>query len=336
MADVAVDPEGHPRMTHAHPFDPTYGYDLDGLLGVLPPLAPEGFSDFWQRRYQTALQVEPALEVEPSAYQRQGLRVLDCRYRSTDGISIGGWLLEPAQGPPRRGFVVGHGYGGIDRPDFPLPCAECAYLVPCFRGIGRSRQTPISEDPTWHVLHDIDKPDRYIIGGCVQDLWVGVTALLSRYPEVAGCIGYLGVSFGGGIGALALPWDARIGCAHLNVPTFGHQPLRLQLPTLGSAASQQRFAQAHGHVLETLAYYDAGSAARFIHQPMHVAAALFDPSVAPPTQFAIYNALAGPKQLFVLAAGHADNPARIAQEHNLLDALTRFFCGDESRVPPLA
>jgi cephalosporin-C deacetylase len=68
---------------------------------------------------------------------------------------------------------------------------------------------------------------------------------------------------------------------------------------------------------------------------MLVAAALSDPSVAPPTQFAIYNALAGPKQLFVLATGHAENPARIAQEHNLLDALTRFFCGDESRVSPL-
>jgi cephalosporin-C deacetylase len=317
-------------MTLPDPLDPTYGYDLDGLLGVLPPQAPEGFADVWQRRYQTALRIDPALEVEPSADQRQGMRVWDCRYRSTDGIRIGGWLLEPEQGAPKRGFVVGHGYGGIDRPDFPLPCAEAAYLVPCFRGIGRSRQAPISDDPTWHVLHDIDKPDRYIIGGCVQDLWIGVTALLTRFPELAGSIGYMGISFGGGIGALALPWDERIARGHLNVPTFGHQPLRLQLPTTGSAASQQRFAQGHGHVLETLAYYDAGSAARFIRQPMHVAAALFDPSVAPPTQFAIYNALAGPKQLFVLATGHADNPAQIAQEFNLLDALTRFFCGDES------
>ncbi|WP_462321675.1 acetylxylan esterase [Halochromatium sp.] len=323
-------------MTDFASLDPTYGYGLDGLLAVLPPQAPEDFADFWTLKYRQALGVDPVLALEPSAYQRPGMRVWDCRYRSTDGITIGGWLLEPEHGRPRQGFVVGHGYGGIVQPDFPLPCADAVYLVPCFRGIGRSHHAPISDDPSWHVLHDIDKPDRYIIGGCAQDLWIGVTALRSRLPARAGPISYMGISFGGGIGALALPWDERIARGHLNVPTFGHQPLRLQLPTIGSAASQQRFEQTHGHVLETLAYYDAGSAARFIRQPMLVAAALFDPSVAPPTQFAIYNALAGPKQLFVLATGHAENPARIAQEHNLLDALTRFFCGDESRVPPLA
>jgi cephalosporin-C deacetylase len=323
-------------VTQPTPFDPTYGYDLDKLLRVLPPQAPKDFADVWQQRYREALEVDPAPRLSPSAFQRPGMRVWDCHYRSTDGVTIGGWLLEPEQDAPLRGFVVGHGYGGIDRPDFPLPCADAAYLVPCFRGIGRSRRAPISDNPTWHVLHDIDKPDRYIIGGCAQDLWIGVTVLLTRFPGLAGQIGYMGISFGGGIGALALPWDARIARGHLNVPTFGHQPLRLQLPTTGSAASQQRFARTHGHLLETLAYYDAGSAARFIRQPMHVAAALCDPSVAPPTQFAIYNALAGPKQLFVLATGHAENPARIAQEHNLLDALTRFFCGDESRVPPVA
>lgn len=323
-------------MTHPEGFDPTYGYDLDGLLAVVPPQAPEGFAEFWTSRYRRALNVDPALSLEPSAYQRPGMRVWDCRYRTTDGIGIGGWLLEPERRSPRRGFVVGHGYGGIEQPDFPLPCADAAYLVPCFRGIGRSRRHPISDDPDWHVLHDIDQRDRYIIGGCVQDLWVGVSALLTRSPQLSGLIGYMGMSFGGGIGALALPWDKRIGRAHLNVPTFGHQPLRLQLPSMGSAASQQRFAQTHGHLLETLAYYDAGSASRFIRQPTHVAAALSDPCVAPPTQFAIYNALSGPKQLFVLATGHAENPARVAQEYNLLDALTRFFCSDESRIPPLA
>ncbi|MEZ5576382.1 MAG: hypothetical protein R3F44_12440 [Candidatus Competibacteraceae bacterium] len=40
---------------------------------------------------------------------------------------------------------------------------------------------------------------------------------------------------------------------------------------------------------------------------MHVAAARFDPAVPPPGQFAVYNALAGPKELFVLRAGHFDH-----------------------------
>ena len=54
---------------------------------------------------------------------------------------------------------------------------------------------------------------------------------------------YMGISFGGGIGALALPWDERFHRAHLNVPSFGHHPLRLTLPepdTTGSGSNQNK------------------------------------------------------------------------------------------------
>jgi len=64
----------------------------------------------------------------------------------------------------------------------------------------------------------------------------------------------MGISFGGGIGALAVPWEPRIAPGHLNVPTFGHQSLRLQLPTTGSGSAVQTFARRHVHVAETLAY----------------------------------------------------------------------------------
>lgn len=72
----------------------------------------------------------------------------------------------------------------------------------------------------------------------------------------------------------------------------------------------QAFARRHVHVVETLAYYDAAVAARYIRQPMHLAAARFDPAVAPPGQFAVYNGLPGPKELFVLNAGHFEHPER--------------------------
>jgi len=149
--------------------------------------------------------------------------------------------------------------------------------------------------------------------------------VLRRYPQLAGRIGYAGISFGGGIGALALPWDRRIARGHLNVPSFGHQPLRLQLPTVGSADSVQRFDGGQGQVLETLAYYDAAVAARHIRQPMHIAAALFDPAVAPPGQFAVYNGIPGQKRLYVLEAGHFEYPDRARQERELLAELRVFF-----------
>jgi cephalosporin-C deacetylase len=185
------------------------------------------------------------------------------------------------------------------------------------------------------VLHDIHLRDRYIIGGCVADLWTGVGALLQLYGRLQDQIGYMGISFGGGIGALALAWEPRIARGHLNVPTFGHQPLRLLLPTTGSGSAVQDFARSHVHVAETLAYYDAAVAARYIRQPMHLALARFDPAVAPPGQFAVYNALPGPKQLFVLRAGHFDHPGSAAQDQELLSELRGFFSCDEARIPPL-
>ncbi|WP_295438709.1 acetylxylan esterase [uncultured Thiodictyon sp.] len=129
------------------------------------------------------------------------------------------------------------------------------------------------------MLHNIDQRSRYILGGCVEDVWTGVSALLGLVPELTGHLGYLGISLGGGIGAMALAWDERIAWGHLNVPSFGDQPRRLVLPSTGSAAAVQRYARTAGQVLETLAYYDSAVAARHIRQPMHVAAARFDPAL---------------------------------------------------------
>ena len=136
---------------------------------------------------------------------------------------------------------------------------------------------------------------------------------------------YLGISFGGGIGALALPWEPRIQRAHFNVPSFGNQPLRLQLPTWGSAAALQSFQLRHGNILATLKYYDAAVAAQHIQIPVHVAAALADPMVAPPGQFSIYNALPREKKLFVLEKGHSEYPRQAEQKSALLSDLKGFF-----------
>ena len=312
-------------LTHAYHFDPTYGYTLDSLLRVDCPDEPEGFADFWRARYRRALNTRPEPRLDNRRDWHRDYAIHDLAYRSTDDIAIGGWALIPKRGPVRRGVVVGHGYGGRDGPDFHLPVAEAAFLFPCFRGLSRSRRPPISDNPAFHVLHDIDKRDGYILGGCVEDLWLAVSALAELFPETAGHVGYMGISFGGGIGALALPWDERIRLAHLSVPTFGHVPLRLSLPTLGSGEAVRAYQSRHGHAMETLRYYDAACAARRAAIPVHVAAALFDPVVAPPGQFAVYNALPGPKELFVLDAGHFDYPRRAEQDRELLGALETFF-----------
>ncbi|WP_150048854.1 MULTISPECIES: acetylxylan esterase [Methylomonas] len=313
-------------MQHSFNFDPSHGYDLNRLLSVEAPCPPDDFVDFWSRRYCRALQATVDSELVAQG-ESCGFAMFDIRFRSTDNFVIGGWLLQPVQQAVKQCIVVGHGYGGRDRPDFHFNIPHTAYLFPCFRGLSRSRCDRVAEQPQYHVLHDIDNKDSYIIGGCVDDLWLAVTLMQKRYPEAAESIGYMGISFGGGIGALAAPWDKRIKRLHLNVPTFGNQPLRLNLPCIGSAASVAAYARRNGHFPDALRYYDAATAALFASQPVHVAAALFDPMVAPAGQFAVYNAWAGPKSLFVLKAGHFEYANQPEQERLLLQELREFFAG---------
>ncbi len=312
---------------HPYSFDPTYGFSLEALRAIRPPAAWPGFTAFWQARYDRALAQDTAPRLSAGSIGPAGWRVCDITYRSADGFQIGGWLLLPEAEKIRRGLVVGHGYGGREQPDFDLPVAETAVLFPCFRGLSRSRHPPISEDPAWHVLHDIDQRDRYILGGCVEDLWEAVSVLTELYPQLDGKIGYSGVSFGGGIGALAIPFDPRIDRGMLTVPTFGNIPVWLTLPTTGSGDAVQRYALAHPAVRETLRFFDSATAASEIAIPMLIAVARFDPAVAPPCQFSVANALPPAKhhEIVVLDAGHFDYDGMQQQQAMLREKVRAFF-----------
>ena len=312
---------------HPFAFDPTYGLTREQLLAIKPPVAPPGFDDFWRNRYRRAVTVDPRPALRASKIVHSKWAVFDIVYRSTDGIEIGGWLLLPRHAPVRRGIVVGHGYGGRDQPDFDFPVTDAALLFPCFRGMSRSGHPPIPPDASGHVLYHIDNPDDYVIGGCVEDLWLGVSTLLALYPWLAGHIGYSGISFGGGIGALAIPYDARIQRGHLVVPTFGDRPLWLTSPTVGSAQSVQIYQLQHGSMLEKLRLFDAASAAARITVPMLAAVAVFDPAVAPPCQFAVANALPRSKynEIFILDAGHFDYAGSAEQNAVHNQKIGHFF-----------
>jgi cephalosporin-C deacetylase len=318
-------------------FDPGHLLKIAALSAIRPPQGPTDFDAFWETRYARALGIEPQPQLRDSASSHPDWVVHDITYTSTDGFPISGWLLLPRNGTVRRGLVVGHGYGGRDGPDFDMPVTDTAVLFPCLRGLSRSSRAPISGDAAWHVLHDIDDRERYILGGCVDDLWVAVSVLSGLYPAIAGRIGYSGISFGGGIGALAMAFDRRIDRGNLIVPTFGNMPIWLNWPSTGSANSVQNYRKTHPDVLDTLRFFDAAVAASRIAVPMLVAVARFDPAVAPPCQFSIANALptSNDHQIVILDGGHCDYPGQEEQHAALFEQVRRFF-GHEAGVPALA
>lgn len=286
-------------------FEVSHGYNLEKLRAVDSPDCFDDFARFWQAAFEECRKSAPLPELRCTGGSHKGWKVFDLSYQSTNEVKIQAWALIPEKKVPKRAFVITHGYGGRECPDYHLSFQDSVLIFPCLRGLGKSRMKPFSDDPNWHVLHNIDNRDHYILRGCVEDVWQCVHSILQLFPYLESHIGYLGESFGGGIGALALPWDNRIQLAHLCVPTFGNHPLRNALPCTGSGQSIQNHYKKVGDLIyKTLSYYDAAVAAKYIKIPVHCGLALVDPAVPSPGQFSIYNALSCHKKEFLLDAGH--------------------------------
>jgi cephalosporin-C deacetylase len=263
------------------------------------------------------------LERRETASPRADLKVYEVFFDSWDSTRIGAWLVVPPH--VERGFVVGHGYGGREQPGFDLPAPDAAALFPCAPGFGLSGRADLPANAQQHVVHGIRNRDTYILRACVASLWTSASELLELCPEIGSELYYAGGSFGGGLGALALPWDGRYRKGSLAVPTFGQHSIRVQCPCEGSGKAVRDLYLQHPEVMDVLQYYDAATAARWMRSPALVAPALFDPVVPPPGQFAIYNGLAGERELFVLQAGHFRYPGQPGEQQRLREATARFF-----------
>jgi cephalosporin-C deacetylase len=299
------------------PIDGTYGYDLAGLRAVAPVPAPPGFADTWRRWRHEAAPAAAAPELT-SVGRRGAHELFEVAFSTADGLRLRGWCGMPAAGPARVGIVHSHGYGGRDAPEFARVPADAAVIFPVARGLGALNievGAPSTSDR--HVLHGIGDAESYAIGRCAVDLWTAGDVLVELAGDVP--LYLVGESFGGGIGALALPWDDRIIGATLIVPSFGQYDIRLQVPCLGSGEHVRRYVAEHPQAREVLRLFDASTAATFARVPVRVEAALWDSSVPAPGQFAVANAVAQAEargtgaelELEVLPAGHAEYPGML-------------------------
>lgn len=299
-----------PRFDHDIPFDPTYGYDVAGLLAVAPPdNEPDDFAAFWQATYEQAMAIKLNITRRHIDSPWPEVHLYEVEYDSLDGVRIGGWMLVPVDETAiEAGMVVGHGYGGREGPVAPRRMDRQVTLLPCARGFHRSAHDNLPSDAAWHVIHGIDQRETYLHRGCVADYWLAVSVICELYPQAASRLFYEGGSFGGGIGAMMMAWDTRLVGGSLHVPSFGNHPLRVSLDCRGSGAAVRVAYQHKPAVLDVLAYYDAATAAKYIRVPVTYVCAMFDPAVPPPGQFCVFNAQPTPKALYIHNSGHFDNP----------------------------
>lgn len=318
--------------------DATYGYDHAALMQPPPPPPePEDFVGFWSDLAARTHALPPSLVLDDAAPAPGALGATHTlqrgRFVSLDDFVVGCWVLLPRHGEPRQNLTFAHGYGGRYLPDLDeaLVGADDAVILPCLRGLGELSLRPdIPVPAVEHVLHGIEDRDDYVLAGCTADLW-RASAELDRLTG-AGRHSFYGPSFGGGIGTFALMHRSYARAA-LYVPTFGNHPLRLTLPSVGSGAGLRRRARTDPGIRDVLAYFDAATAARHVTTPTIVAAALWDPAVPPPGQFAVYHGLAGEKQLVVQDAGHTEFPGDAAQHDARNRHLRDWLHRDVSAMP---
>ncbi|WP_051267283.1 acetylxylan esterase [Nakamurella lactea] len=287
------------------PFDSTYGYRLDDLLNTCgpPDTEPPDLDLFWAGIRAETLAVDPRPEIgrwEPVG--PDGHSMAPIRVSGLDQVRLAGWLVR-SPGSLRRALVIGHGYGGRAEPQLRLP-EGCLSIQLSARGLIGSEHPGIGDSSQTHVLSGIGSVRSYSHTGSTADQWTATTVLADLAGDVP--IGYEGGSFGGGIGVLAAAYEDRFDAIAVEVPSFGNHRLRLTLPGTGSGEQVRLYAADHPEVIEVLRYVDAATAATRVRVPVLCIAALADPAVPPPGQFAVANSFAGATWLHVLPAGHAE------------------------------
>jgi len=293
------------------PFDPTNGFSLAALRELrVDEEAPADFVDFWQNAHERNRAVDPRPELRPAAHSAATHQIRELHFHTLGDYSVGAWLVEPREpGAIRRVEIWGHGYGGRSQPEPALFTEEAIQLFVCSPGFDLSAcpERVAVNASNLHVITGIHSPETYILLPCAAAIWTASRVMAERFPQVPQV--YRGGSFGGGMGALLLPWEANFAAAELHQPTFGYHTFRLRHPCTGSGESVRRLHELQPSIRKTLAYFDAAYAARHVKVPVAVGVCAFDPAVCPPGQFAVANSI--PEHLrhrSEFSFGHCDFP----------------------------
>lgn len=305
-----------PMFTHDLPFDPTYGYTESEMLAIEPPTPDDDFEAFWREKFRASLAIETEIALAPftGAIKRDDIVVEEINFSALGlngarPVRLGGWLIRPTRVEPTRLEVQGHGYGGREAPELPARHDPVVRLQLCKRGFHRSLQPDLPvNDSSKHVVAGIESRETYVHLGNAADLWAAVKVLAEMFPRLAHRLDYSGGSFGGGIGAIAMPWDDRVRRVFLDVPSFGNHPIRLRCQCNGSGEAVRQLYLSGHDVTGVLHYFDAAITARFMNKPTLVGCARFDPAVPPPGQFSVYNAIPCDKKLVARDGGHFEYP----------------------------
>lgn len=266
---------------------------------------PADFDAFWAATLAdaAAIPLNPSLAPVPLRATPE-VDVYEIGYDSLDGLRVSGWYCVPNERvlkPPYPGLLIVPGY--ISEPTLPTSWARLGYAAVGVAPRGKLRSNRhFNPGYPGLLVHNVVDRNTYAYRGFYVDAARAVDFLLDR-PEVDRTrIGVHGSSQGGALtvttaalrpetvacGAAGAPYLCGMMDAAALTHSYPYEEINDYLRLYPERASAVR---------TTLGYYDGINFAPRIQCPMLVYIGLVDDVCPPETGFALYDALACPKQI---------------------------------------
>ena len=268
-------------------------------------LEPSDFGAFWEEVLAElqGIPLEPTLSLVPLRSTPE-VNVYEANFVSMGGVCVAGWYCVPSKGAgPFPALIEFPGYQG--EPTLPREWAHqgIATLSVAVRGKLRS-DGQFNPGYPGLLTHGIESPSTYAYSGLISDCLRGIDFLLVR-PEVdREQIFAHGTSQGGGLTMIASALRPEIKGGAASCPFLCAFPDAMELTRTYPYNELNCYLRASPNMKEqmltTLSYFDAVNFARRIRCPMAVSIPLEDTICPPQTQYAAYQKLAGPKEVWLI------------------------------------
>lgn len=283
---------------------------------------PEDFAEFWKETVEEALHAPLDYHISVQADPVSSSHIVhSLQFSGVDGRRLNGWFAYPEGARRNPGFLWIPPYGR----ESVLPNAygtRAGMVSLSFNLHGESayhQEKYIIE--RGYFADGAASPETWVFRRFFQDTVIATRVLQAQIEVDEDKLGVAGMSQGGGLTIWNAAWNPLIKAACADMPflsTIGRtllsQVYRYPLKELRDFMDALPLGEER--VLHTLSYFDTVHHARFVTKPTHVSLGLKDPATRPDTVRALFEALAGPKELLELDWGHDWHPQMVEANLN--------------------
>ncbi len=293
----------------------------DGLLG---PYVPDDFDEFWSEAVGQALAAP--LDFQRSGRNdsfRTGFQIEALTFRSIDGDFRHGWVAFPEGARRMPGFLWIPPYGRSSV--FPNEYGTREGFVSLsFNLLGEQAFHEEDYVPRrGYMAQGASSPQTWIYRSLLQDVLIAVRVLEAQSEADEDRLAAMGLSQGGGMAVWLGALCEKIKCVVADYPFLAGMRWVLdqrvhRYPLKELTDFMDTIPLGHEVVGHTLGYYDTVNMATRCRVPTLVSLGLKDPAVRPQQVQAVYDALAGEKDIVEIDFGHDWHPSMVARNRDWL------------------